>query len=65
MSNFEGHSVLFIIGYMLQDMRSELIDNMTHDWDTDTWIVDFKIVEDHLDKIMDYILNKPTEDDIK
>lgn len=62
MSNFEGHSVPFIIGWMIQDMRAEVIDNMKHDTDTDQWSVDLEIVDKNINKIMDYILNLPTED---
>lgn len=61
MSNFEGHSVPFIIGWMVQDMRAEVIDNMKHDTDTDQWSVDLEIVDKNINKIMDYILNLPTE----
>lgn len=65
MSNFEGHSVPFIIGWMIQDMRAEVIDNMMHDPETDLWFVPEEIVQRHIDKIMDYILNLPTEDHMK
>ena len=61
MSNFEGHSVPFIIGWMIQDMRAEVIDNMMHDPETDLWFVPEEIVQKHIDKIMDYILALPTE----
>lgn len=63
MSNLEGHSALFIIGYMVQDMRAELIDDMKRDPETGVWSVNFNIVENHLDKIMEYILNLPTMED--
>lgn len=65
MTNFEGHSTPFIIGWMIQDMRKDVIENMMHDPETDLWFVSSDLVYKHIDKIMDYILNLPTEDDMK
>ena len=61
MIDFEEHSPVFNIGWMLQDMRKDVIDNIKFK-SKNSWYVDIEIVEKNIDKIMDYILSLPTED---